>query len=140
MLHADPLPRLRTLEWVDYDALIGYLHEADVCLGIFGTSDKAASVIPNKVFQILAAGKPLITRDSPAIRELVEHSPPSVTLIPAGNPARLAEAIARCSAQDVLYGAGVSAEHAFNVSAIGRQLIRLLASGSQSSRPPHDDR
>lgn len=140
MLQADPLPRLRTLEWVDYEDLRGYMDAADVCLGIFGTSDKAASVIPNKVFQVLAAGKPLITRDSPAIRELVEHSRPMVTLIPAGSAARLAEAVVQCASHNVLYGAAIPVERSFTTSAIGRQLVRFLATGSQPSGHQQDDR
>ncbi len=47
-----------------------YVNKADVALGIFGDSDKAKRVIPNKVYESLAAGKPLITMDSPAIREI----------------------------------------------------------------------
>ncbi|AMO93809.1 glycosyl transferases group 1 family protein [Collimonas fungivorans] len=93
MLANTPLPRLRWLEWVSYPDLITWIQQADICLGIFGTSKKAANVIPNKVFQIIAAQKPLITRDSPAIRELLRHSPPCVSLIPAGNANALAEIV-----------------------------------------------
>ncbi len=93
MLERDPLPKLRWIDWVAYAELRRWITEADVCLGIFGTSDKAASVIPNKVFQIIAAGRPLITRDSPAIRELLEDTPPCVSLVPAGNPQVLAAAL-----------------------------------------------
>lgn len=88
-----PLPRLSWIDRVDYADLIRYLRDADVCLGIFGTSEKAASVVPNKVYQALAAGCPLITRDSPAIRELIEHSPPHMTLVPPGDPEALATAV-----------------------------------------------
>ncbi len=83
----------RWIEWVDYSQLSDWILSADVCLGIFGTSPKAASVIPNKVFQVLAAGRPLVTRDSPAIRELIQEEPGAVYLIAPGNAESLAGAI-----------------------------------------------
>ena len=73
-----------------------WMKRADVCLGIFGTSGKAASVIPNKVFQIVASGRPLVTRDSPAIRELLAYGPPCVNLVTPGNALALADAIRYC--------------------------------------------
>ncbi|MQR01308.1 glycosyltransferase [Glaciimonas soli] len=95
MLADDPLPRVRWIEWVAYSDLIHNIADADICLGIFGTSEKAASVIPNKVFQIVMAQKPLITRDSAAIRELLDECPPCTYLIPAGDAQALADAIER---------------------------------------------
>ena len=64
---------------------------ADVCLGILGTSEKAGRLIPNKLFQALLAGMPLITRNSPAMRELVKDDAPA-------NPAALLDAIERFAA------------------------------------------
>jgi glycosyltransferase involved in cell wall biosynthesis len=93
MLLEQPLPRVQWIEWVEYSRLQQLIGEADICLGIFGTSAKAASVIPNKVFQILAAGRPLITRDSAAIRELVQPTPGWVDLVPPGCPAALADRV-----------------------------------------------
>ena len=92
-LDADPLPRVQWIDWVEYEALQTWLARADLCLGIFGTSTKAACVIPNKVFQIVAAGRPLITRDSPAIRELLTADGDCTYLVNAGDPHALAEAV-----------------------------------------------
>jgi len=99
MLDADPLPTLRWVDWIDYADLRQEIAAADICLGIFGASDKAASVIPNKVFQVLAAGRPLITRDSPAIRELVEQDMLDIALVPPGDARALANAVMRWQRQ-----------------------------------------
>lgn len=93
LLDADPLPRLKWIPWVKYADLSDWLSRAMVCLGIFGDTDKAGRVIPNKVFQILMSGRPLVTRDSPAMRELVESGHPGVLLVPPANPQALIEAV-----------------------------------------------
>ena len=59
------------MHWVDYEALPDEYWGAGCALGIFGTSDKALRVIPNKAFQALACGTPLITADTPGARELL---------------------------------------------------------------------
>lgn len=87
------LEHLSWKDWVEYDRLIGYIQQADICLGIFGDSPKASRVIPNKVYQILASGKPLITRMSPAIQELLTDKTPGVKLVPAASSEDLASAI-----------------------------------------------
>lgn len=88
------LPSVRLIDWTDYTALPDMIARADLCLGIFGDSDKAARVIPNKVFQILAMGRPLATADTPAIREIVSKETPGVWLVPPGSGAALAESVA----------------------------------------------
>ncbi|APG26983.1 hypothetical protein A7E78_03525 [Syntrophotalea acetylenivorans] len=93
MLTNYPLPKLKWILWVPYKNLSEWIGDADICLGIFGNSQKASQVIPNKVFQVLACGKPLITRDSPAIRELLTPEMPGIRLVPPADPNRMAEAI-----------------------------------------------
>lgn len=83
---------LEWIDWVPYEQLVNNLARCHVALGIFGTSEKAARVIPNKVYQILTAGRPLITGDTPAARELL-HESNCVTLVPVGSPQALAKAI-----------------------------------------------
>jgi glycosyltransferase involved in cell wall biosynthesis len=79
--------------WVDYEQLPAIISAADVALGIFGTSDKAARVIPNKAFQVLAVGKPLITRESPAVAGIKRQFPNSIRTVPAGDGVALAQAV-----------------------------------------------
>ncbi len=79
--------------------LRGRLVAADVCLGVFGTSEKAARVVPNKVYDALAAGRPLVTADSPAARELLEDGHDAL-LVPAGDGDALAAALRRLGKPD----------------------------------------
>ena len=80
--------------WVDYERLPDELHHAGCALGIFGTSAKAHRVIPNKVFQALACGTPVVTADTPAARELLSDGE-SALLVPPGDPDALVAALRR---------------------------------------------
>jgi len=93
MLDRQPLSAVRWISWVKYTELMQWIGKADLCLGIFGDSDKAGRVIPNKVFQIISMGKPLITRDSSAIRELLSPEMAGVYLVPPADPSALAETV-----------------------------------------------
>ena len=85
-------PNVEWIPWIEYDRL-GDAYRSCLCaLGIFGTSAKAARVIPNKVFQALACGAPVITADTPAARELLADRE-SALLIPAGDAEALADAL-----------------------------------------------
>ena len=65
---------------------------------------KAAMVVPNKVYQAAAAGRPLVTRDGPALREVLE--PGAHCLVcPPGDPDALAAAVARLLDDPALGGA-----------------------------------
>ena len=74
---------------------------AAICLGIFGDSAKAARVVPNKVWQAMAAGRPVVTADTPAVREVLEDGR-SALLVPAGDPDGLAAALTRLAADAAL--------------------------------------
>jgi glycosyltransferase involved in cell wall biosynthesis len=87
--------------WVEYENLAEELHRASCALGIFGTSAKAQRVIPNKAFQALACGTPLVTADTPAARELLVDGE-SALLVPPGHPQALAEALQRLAAEPEL--------------------------------------
>ncbi|MGM0687469.1 MAG: glycosyltransferase [Promethearchaeati archaeon] len=78
--------------WLPPGRLAKEIAAADVCVGIFGTSPKADMVIPCKLYCALAAGKPVITRDSSAIREM-EGLSDVVQVCKAGEPHELAARI-----------------------------------------------
>jgi glycosyltransferase involved in cell wall biosynthesis len=89
------------VEWVAYEELPAAIRASGCCLGVFGTSAKARRVIPNKAFQALACGAPLVTADTPAARELLRDGE-SALLVPAGDPAALAAAVRRLAADESL--------------------------------------
>ena len=126
-----PIPNLEWIDWVPYEQLRQRMSAADICLGIFGQSGKAGRVIPNKVFQIISAGRPLVTRDSSAIRELIGDDDPHVRLVAAGDPAALLTAVtdlARRSRGQHRPGASDSMRERIGPAAIGQQLKSLLSS------------
>lgn len=66
----------------------------DIGLGIFGNSEKTMLVIPNKVFEGIAMKIPMITCESPAIKELFNENE-NIILSKHANSESLAEAILR---------------------------------------------
>jgi glycosyltransferase involved in cell wall biosynthesis len=88
---------VRFLDAVPFADLPGRIAEADICLGIFGTTQKARDVVPTKVYQCLAMGKPVVTGDTPAVRTLFRPGEHLVT-VPCGDGERLAQAVGRLAA------------------------------------------
>ena len=82
------------VRWLDYERLPDAIRRAGCALGVFGTSDKARRVIPNKAFQALACGTPLVTADTPGARELLVDGE-SALLVPPADPQALAAALRR---------------------------------------------
>ena len=89
------------VEWIEYTELPAAYQRAGCALGIFGTGEKAARVIPNKAFQALACARPLITADTPAARELLADGRDAL-LVPPGDPQALAAAIDRLASDPAL--------------------------------------
>ena len=96
LVHARP-PNVDWIRWVEYERLPDELRRAGCALGIFGASGKAQRVIPNKAFQALACGTPLVTADTPAARELLTGGE-SALLVPPGDAHALATALRRLAA------------------------------------------
>jgi glycosyltransferase involved in cell wall biosynthesis len=81
---------VRFLDPVPEDELVDHIAAAEICLGVFGTGEKAARVVPNKVFQCLSVGRPVITAATPAT---VGALGDAVFTVPPGDDASLARAM-----------------------------------------------
>lgn len=75
-------------------AMAQALAAADACIAILKPVRMYATVYPNKVFDYMAAGRPVILAIDGVIRRVVEEAQAGV-FVPPGNPAALADAIRR---------------------------------------------
>jgi glycosyltransferase involved in cell wall biosynthesis len=78
---------------VSYEELNQLYIESDIVLGVFGNTDKARRVIPNKVYDGLAVGRAIITADTEAVRELLNDE--NVLFVRAGDSRDLVDKILR---------------------------------------------
>jgi glycosyltransferase involved in cell wall biosynthesis len=83
---------VRWLDWVPAAELPALVASHHVCLGIFGTGDKARRVVPNKVFQGAAAGCAIVTSDTAPQRRALAGA---AVLVPPGDAGALATALLR---------------------------------------------
>lgn len=89
---ADGLKNVRFESSLPYTELPQRIAQADIVLGVFGDSEKASQVIPNKVFQALACGRPVITRASAAYPADIRNQH-GLWQIDAANPLALSDAV-----------------------------------------------
>ena len=127
------VPHVTFEDWISYRQLPERIRHADILLGIFGQSAKAGRVIPNKVFQALACGKPLVTRKAPAYPDsLLNDANGGIRWVPAGDATALAKAVAALAAQpdrlkEIGRAARNSYEQYFSRQAVTDQLRSALA-------------
>lgn len=85
-------------DFMPYDQLMDVIAGAHVCLGVFGETPQAHMTVQNKLWETLALGRPLVSADSPAVRELFTHRE-HLYLTPRRDPDALAQAILELEAQ-----------------------------------------
>lgn len=136
---AIPLPPQLTLTFesaLPYRRLPQRAAQAHAILGVFGASEKAARVIPNKVAQGLALGRAVVTRESAAYPAPLRAAPAEasgIVWVPPEAPAALAEALAalwRDPARLAFLGerATQSYDRYLSDEVVRAQLVALLAS------------
>jgi glycosyltransferase involved in cell wall biosynthesis len=117
---ADPVPVAE---------LPGEIARGELCLGVFGTTQKTLRVVPNKVFEYLAVGRPVLTADTPGIRSAFSDE---LALVEPGDPEKLGAAVRRLLADPAelarLAAAGRARfERDYSRQALARLLARHLS-------------
>lgn len=118
--------------FVEEQELVKYIQHADICLGIFGQTEKALRVIPCKVYNCLQLGKPLITSRTEATEGILLDMQNAILSIP-GDPNDLAKKISELKHDSKLReriadnGARYFADN-FSSDAIGKRVLNSITS------------
>lgn len=124
------LEHLHFTDWINPERLPEYVSQADVLLGVFADSEQSTRIVPNKVYEGLALGRPVLTGDSPATRRRLQHREEAF-LVERCDPRALAEAILELRADPELR-ARLAAngrrryEAEYTPTALGRLLLGRL--------------
>lgn len=122
--------------WVAAERLPAVVAEHDVCLGIAGTTAKAAAVVPNKVYQGAAAGCAVITSDTPPQRRAFGDA---AVLVPAGDAGAWADALERLDTDRAALShhraaCARAARESFGAGALTAELDEVLVSLHEGGR------
>lgn len=96
------LTNLTFVEWLEQDALIQRVVEADVVLGAFGTTPQSLMTVQNKIYEGLALGKAVVSGDGPAVRRTLEDGV-EIYLCERNNGEALATAIQNLATDSALH-------------------------------------
>ncbi|MCB9877388.1 MAG: glycosyltransferase [Planctomycetes bacterium] len=101
-------------EFVDRERLAALLADSQLVAGVFGDGGKAQRVVPFKLVHALAAGRPVVTADTPAVRRWLDGSG-AVVLTPAGDVQALAATLRELAASpEALRAAATAARPAYD--------------------------
>jgi len=124
------LAELEFKGWAATKELVREIASADICLGIFGRTEKAGRVVPHKVFQAMGMRKPVITAQTPAVREFFLHRE-NIYLCSSPDPESLAGSILElrrdANLRENIAAKGQALVKAkFSIGAIGLSLKEML--------------
>jgi len=116
--------------WLPAAKLRDKIQTADLCLGIFGRTEKARRVVPHKIFQSMGMKKAVITARTPAGEEFFEHGK-NVYFCDPPLPESLAGAILElknneASRTEIARRGFELVTKLYSPKAIGRQLLEIV--------------
>ncbi len=108
------------------------LAAADACIAILKPIELYKTTYPNKVFDYMAAGRPVILAIDGVVRQVVEEARAGLAVAP-GNPLALAEALQKCASNlEKCRKMGMNGRHyieaRFSRAALADQFTALLES------------
>jgi glycosyltransferase involved in cell wall biosynthesis len=116
--------------WLPQSLLSQRIASADICLGIFGRTEKACRVVPHKIFQAMGMKKPVITAHTPAVEEFFSHRE-NIFICEEPGPESLARAILElkkdASLRNKIARAGYElVREKYSPAALGRRFKEIL--------------
>src|SRR3989338_2366642 len=118
------------LPFLPQQEVVGYIKNADVCMGLVGDVPRVVRAIPNKMYEAAAMARVSINVDSPALREVFTPGVDSVG-VKEGDPEDLARAIRELKAGGKAEAMGKSAYTTFvrtsTPKLVGEELLAALA-------------
>nr|WP_236023784.1 glycosyltransferase [Bifidobacterium miconis] len=121
---ADGLGNVEFREWVEPEELPALVASHAISLGIFSTTPKGLHVVPNKVYQSMAAGCAVITSDTAPQRRMLGDG---VVYVKPGDATALADAIERLLADPAALHAAQAAASTAAESFTDDKITRPLA-------------
>ena len=126
--------------WLPQSELPQRIAASDICLGIFGKTEKAGRVVPHKIFQAMGMRKPVITARTTAVEEFFMHGE-NIFLVDALEPELLAEAILKlkkdANLRETIAEKGFDlVSRDFSPKAIGSILLRIIERKLSPRRTP----
>ena len=124
------LRNIRFESWMPQAEIPQRIAFADICLGIFGRTEKAGRVVPHKIYQSMGMKKAVITAQTPAVEEFFSHRE-NILLVPEPYPENLAQAVLELRRDKNLREEIAERGHQlvrqkYSPSAIGRSLIQII--------------
>lgn len=90
--------------WVEHTKVYSYIKKSNVGLIPHFTSDHVNTTIPNKIFDYMAVGLPVIASDAPPMKRIIEEAC-SGKVFGSGNASELANAVIQIYSGDIPWGA-----------------------------------
>jgi glycosyltransferase involved in cell wall biosynthesis len=124
------LKNVEFIGWLPVRKLREFIGGADVCLGIFGRTEKGGRVVPHKIFQSMGMRRAVITARTPAAEEFFRHRE---TIYFCDNP--LAESLADAILElkkdstlrnEIAFNGFNFVRENYSAKAIGGRLLKII--------------